>query len=184
MKKELLLEIAKSAILNEFTKKELNRDAILKKYPELGEKGAVFVTLKKGGDLRGCIGSLIAYRSLLEDIISNAKASAFHDPRFKPLDRGELSQIDIEISILSPYKMVMYRDKEDLKRKIRPNIDGVILKLGTYQATFLPQVWETLPDFDLFFANLCRKAGVESLDCLDKQPTIFVYQVEKVSSEQ
>ncbi len=184
MKKELLLEIARKAIEVEFNNCHIDREYLLKKYPKLKEKGAVFVTLnKRDGNLRGCIGSLIAHRSLLDDIISNAKASAFSDPRFPPLKKEELKDITIELSILSPYKRVEYKNIDDLKRKIRPRIDGVILKLGNHQATFLPQVWEDIPDFNLFFAQLCHKAGVNPYGCLEKHPDIFIYQIEKIEEK-
>jgi len=103
--------------------------------------------------------SLIAYRPLIDDLIENAKSSAFNDPRFPPLKREDIDNITIEISLLSPYKRVEYRDKDDLKGKIRPKVDGVVLKLNGYQATFLPQVWEEIEDFELFFSYLCQKAG-------------------------
>ncbi len=180
MKKELLLQIAKEAIENEFSHKDIDRDKLLAKYPELKKDGATFVTLKQHGQLRGCIGSIIAHRSLLDDLIYNAKSSAFKDPRFPPLREDELPYTDIEISLLSPYKEIEYKDVEDLKKKIHPNIDGVILKLGSYQATFLPQVWEELPDFDLFFAHLCQKAGINIVSCLENHPHIYTYQVEKI----
>jgi len=180
MQKELLLKIVKEAIESEFNQKSIDKQKLIEKNPELKEKGAVFVTLHKDNKLRGCIGSLVAHRSLLDDLISNAKSSAFKDPRFPPLRRDELEKIDIEISILSPYKQIFYKNIDDLKKKIRPNIDGVILKLGSYQATFLPQVWEDIPSFDSFFANLCQKAGIKVSGCLDRNPTIFIYQVKKV----
>ncbi len=184
MKKELLLEIARKAIEVEFNNRHIDREYLLKKYPELKEKRAVFVTLnRRDGNLRGCIGSLIAHRTLLDDIISNAKASAFNDPRFPPLTKDELKDITIEISLLSPYKKLDYRNIEDLKRKIRPKIDGVILKLKNYQATFLPQVWEDIPDFNSFFAHLCQKAGINPYGCLEKHPDIFTYQVEKIKEK-
>ena len=180
MQKKLLLQIAKDAILGRFNHKNINRDKLIKENPELKEDGAVFVTLKQHGNLRGCIGSIIAHRSLLDDLIYNAQAAAFSDPRFTPLREDELQQTDIEISLLTPYQELEYINRDDLKKKIRPNIDGVILKLGSYQATFLPQVWEELPDFDLFFAHLCQKAGIRVSDCLSSHPTIYTYQVEKI----
>ena len=180
MQKKLLLQIAKDAILGRFNHKNIDRDKLIKENPELKEDGAVFVTLKQHGNLRGCIGSIIAHRSLLDDLIYNAQAAAFSDPRFTPLREDELQQTDIEISLLTPYQELEYINRDDLKKKIRPNIDGVILKLGSYQATFLPQVWEELPDFDLFFAHLCQKAGIRVSDCLSSHPTIYTYQVEKI----
>lgn len=180
MKKALLLKIASDAIQSEFDKQEINRTALLQAYPELQEQGAVFVTLKQNGNLRGCIGSLVAHRSLLEDLIHNAKAAAFGDPRFSPLGENEFENTDIEISLLSTPQELHYIDKEDLKRKIRPQIDGVVLKLGFNQATFLPQVWEELSDFNLFFAHLCQKAGLQASGCLEAHPNIFTYQVERI----
>ena len=179
MQKEILLEIARGAIVSKFNHKIIDREKLLKAYPELAKKGAVFVTLKKSGNLRGCIGSLIAHRSLLDDVISNAISAGFNDPRFPPLSKSELSEIKIEVSLLSPYKELIYKDKEDLKKKIRVNIDGVILKLGSNQATFLPQVWEDIPDFDPFFVHLCNKAGLP-LNCLEHHPNIYTYQVEEI----
>jgi len=180
MDKKLLLQIAHDAIESSFTHNDVDRAKLLRENPELKEDGAVFVTLRKNGRLRGCIGSLIAHRPLLDDLIYNAKAAAFNDPRFKPLSLSELNNIEIEISLLSVPKKIEYKDKEDLKKKIRPNIDGVILQLGNYKATFLPQVWEEIPDFDLFFDHLCQKAGLKAEGCLDRHPTIYTYQVEKI----
>lgn len=180
MNKEILLKIARESIGNSFKKKEIDQKVLLKKYPQLGKEGAVFVTLHMGRELRGCIGSLTAHRSLLEDVISNAKASAFEDPRFPLLREQELEQITIEVSILSKAKELIYVDKEDLKSKIRPNIDGVVLKSGKHKATFLPQVWEQISEFDPFFEALCQKAGLPTVKCLEAHPAIFTYQVEKV----
>jgi len=180
MKKDILLKIAKDAILSEFDNRKIDRERLIREYPELLKRGAVFVTIKERGELRGCIGSLIAYRPLIDDLIENAKSAAFRDPRFMPLKRFEVDKINLEISLLSPYREVKYRDINDLKRKIRPKIDGVILKLNGYQATFLPQVWEEIPDFDLFFAYLCQKAGINPKGCLEAHPQIYTYQVEKI----
>ncbi len=184
--KKIMLNIARIAIKEEFMgHKELN-DEVKKKlvamYPQLGEPGAVFVTINERSSLRGCIGSLVPHRPLIDDIIENAKAAAFADPRFPPLSPEEFDQITIEISVLGEPKPLEYSDIEDLKRKIRPGIDGVVLQLDGHQATFLPQVWEELPDFDQFFAHLCMKAGLPP-NCLEYHPKILVYQVEKFSEE-
>ncbi len=180
MKKTLLLEIAKNSIKSHFGKTMLETKTLSKDNPQLLEQGAVFVTLTLDGELRGCIGSIIAHRSLLDDLIHNAKAAAFEDPRFPPLSEEEFSKIDIELSLLSMPKEIPYKDIEDLKSKISVNVDGVVLRDGNYQSTFLPQVWEQLPSFDLFFAHLCQKAGLGT-DCLLNHPQIFTYQVEKIS---
>jgi AmmeMemoRadiSam system protein A len=180
MKKDILLKIAKDAILSEFDNRKIDRENLIREYPELLKRGAVFVTIKERGELRGCIGSLVAHRPLIDDLIENAKSAAFRDPRFLPLKRDEIDDINLEISILSPYKEIEYRDINDLKKKIRPNIDGVVLKLNGYQATFLPQVWEELPTFEEFFAHLCLKAGINPKGCLEAHPQIYTYQVEKI----
>jgi AmmeMemoRadiSam system protein A len=182
MSEKYLIDIAKDAIKEELYKKSLiDKEELLRKYPSLSKKGAVFVTLQKREALRGCIGSLIAHRTLLEDLIHNAKAAAFSDPRFPPLTVEEFNSKDfsVEISLLSEPRELPYSDIEDLKRKIRVNRDGVILKQGSYQATFLPQVWEQLPTFETFFAHLCQKAAL-SADCLKSHPQIFTYEVKKI----
>ncbi len=179
MEELLLLKIAKNAIKSQFDNNNLDKEELLKKHPKLQEKGAVFVTLTIDENLRGCVGSLIAHRTLLDDIIQNAKAAAFEDSRFAPLSKEEFQKIHIEISLLSIPKKLLYETKEDLKSKIKQGIDGVILKDGFNQATFLPQVWEQLPSFELFFAHLCQKAGM-SEKCLENHPEIFVYQVKKI----
>jgi hypothetical protein len=132
--------------------------------------------------LRGCIGSIIAHRSLIDDLVSNAISAAFHDPRFLPLSRDELDDVRVEVSLLTPPLEVTYDNAQDLSHIIRPNIDGVILRLGNYQATFLPQVWEELSDFGSFFSHLGIKAGLGN-DPLSYHPDIYIYQVEKYKEE-
>ncbi len=186
---KILLRTARLAIEEEFTGRSLiDRNGLLQRYPALAEKRATFVTLNKqrsagGYALRGCIGSILPVRPLLDDVIYNAKAAAFRDPRFPPLQPDELPRVRIEISILTVPQRLHYTDTNDLRQKIRPDIDGVILRLGGAQATFLPQVWEQLPDFDLFFAHLCQKAGLTA-DCLRAHPEIFTYQVEKFEEDE
>ncbi|MEA3372891.1 MAG: AmmeMemoRadiSam system protein A [Campylobacterota bacterium] len=160
----------------------IDREALLEKYPVLGEEIATFVTLTINDELRGCIGSLVAQRPLIDDIIHNAKAAAFQDPRFSPITTSEYLHTTVEISILTPPESIQYSDIDDLRSKIRPNIDGVILSLNGHQATFLPQVWEQLPSFDDFFAHLGDKAGLGS-NMLQQHPDIFVYQVEKAKDK-
>jgi len=172
-------KIARKSIEDEFNyQNSIDIENLIKDNPSLQENGASFVTLIKDRKLRGCIGSLEAKRPLIEDIISNAKSAAFRDPRFSKLTREELDMIDIEVSILTKPKLLAYTDIEDLKTKIIPNIDGVILKLNSNQATFLPQVWEELPTFENFFGHLLNKANLP-MDSFKKQPQIFTYQVKK-----
>ncbi|WP_076465421.1 AmmeMemoRadiSam system protein A [Actinomyces mediterranea] len=122
--------------------------------------GASFVTLTKAGHLRGCIGSLEAYRPLIEDVSANAVAAATRDPRFLPVVPGELADLRIEISVLSPQRPLGARSREEALGILRPGVDGVVLEDGCHRATFLPQVWEGLPDPNDFLAHLARKAGL------------------------
>ncbi len=186
---QILLELARLAILEELTgKKLIDKEKYLALYPELAQKQAVFVTLNKkrsSGEpvLRGCIGSILPTRSLIDDVIYNAKAAAFSDPRFPPLSPEEFDDIIIEVSLLSIPQYVEYTDIDDLRRKIIPGKHGVILKLNGRQATFLPQVWEDLPDFDTFFQHLCIKAGLPG-NCLEYHPEIWVYTVKKIEENE
>ncbi len=180
--KRILPAIARMAIADAFGARNLPPEALSRlvaEHPELAEKRAVFVTLKKNGALRGCIGSILPTRPLIEDVIENARAAAFRDSRFPPLQPEELEGVDIEISLLTVPRPLPYADIEDLRRKVRPGVDGIIIRIDGRQATFLPSVWEQLPDFDRFFAHLCMKAGLPG-DCLRMHPEVFVYQAEKI----
>ncbi len=177
--KDVILKLAKEAVVSAVTQRDVDKSEWLKRYPWLKEKGAVFVTLKKGGELRGCIGSIVAHRSLIDDIIYNAKAAALNDPRFNPVSANELKDIKVEVSYLTHPKPLEYKDIPDLKNKIRPGIDGVILNLNGHQATYLPSVWEQLPSFYAFFATLCQKAGLNN-NCLEYHPDIYTYEAVEI----
>jgi AmmeMemoRadiSam system protein A len=130
-------------------------------YPEtLRPLRATFVTLETGGQLRGCIGALAAYQPLVQDVAAHAYAAAFEDPRFPELRPDELPKLEIFISVLSPPEPMRFDSEEDLLKQVRPGVDGLILQFHQYRATFLPAVWESLPDPDLFLAQLKRKAGL------------------------
>jgi len=131
------------------------------RYPSpLRETRACFVTLHKNGDLRGCIGALEAARPLVEDVAANAFNAAFRDPRFPPVQTWELPELDIHISVLTPALPMRFTSEEDLLRQLRPGVDGLVLKEGARRATFLPSVWETLPDGRDFLCHLKAKAGL------------------------
>ncbi|CAA6825289.1 MAG: COG1355, Predicted dioxygenase [uncultured Sulfurovum sp.] len=180
LKKETLLTLARASIANAVdVPYSYNLQNVLQENPWLEEKGAAFITLTKGEDsLRGCIGSTVAHKKLYEDVILNAKSAAMNDPRFLALSQKEYDEIKVEVSILSEPKEVRYSSVDDLKSKIQVGEDGVILKTDTYQATFLPQVWEQLPSFELFFSHLCKKAGMDHA-CLSMKPKILVYHAKK-----
>jgi AmmeMemoRadiSam system protein A len=139
---------------------------------------ATFVTLKINGQLRGCIGSLTATEPLSTGIRRNAINAAFHDPRFAPLSANELDQVEIEVSILTEPQLLEYQDDADLIKKLRPHIDGVIIRKGHASATFLPQVWEQLPEIKDFLAHLCMKAGLPQDAWQDPDLEISTYQVQ------
>ena len=126
----------------------------------LEEPGASFVTLTIGGDLRGCIGSLEAWRELGRDVESNAVSAAFGDPRFRPVAREEVGRIRIEVSVLSSPAPIEFSSREDLLGQLRPFVDGLIFSARGRRGTFLPQVWQDLPEPEVFLDHLVRKAGL------------------------
>lgn len=144
----------------------------------LRETAACFVTLTQDKRLRGCIGSLEARRPLIDDVRANALAAAFQDPRFKPLTAGEFNATRIEVSVLSPLKPLEFSDEEDVLGKLRPGIDGVVLACEGRRGTFLPQVWESLPQPRVFLSELKRKAGLP-VDFWSTRMQLFHYEVEK-----
>lgn len=155
-KGQILLPIARSAISKQLGQVlSATTDA-----PWLREPGATFVTLTQAGELRGCIGSLQAHRPLIEDVKSNALAAAFSDPRFAPLQHSELSYTRVEVSLLSTSEPISFESEQHALAQLRPEIDGVIFEYGYYRSTFLPQVWEQLPDAETFMAHLKHKAGL------------------------
>lgn len=155
-KGRILIPIARAAISRALGREmQANEDA-----EWLREPGACFVTLTQNGDLRGCIGSLEAYRPLLDDVKANACAAAFRDTRFSPLTLAELDYTEIEVTLLSTMQPMNFSDEREALAQLRPGIDGVVLEYGRYRSTFLPQVWEQLPDSGIFMAQLKRKAGL------------------------
>ena len=147
--------------------------------PRLQEAGATFITLTRDGELRGCIGTLEPYQPLAEDVREHAVAAALEDPRFLPVRESELDRIQIEVSRLTRPIPLEYRDADDLLSKLRPHVDGVILRDGPRRSTFLPQVWEKIPDPAEFLENLCYKMGVDPHLWRKKHLEVLVYQVEE-----
>lgn len=128
--------------------------------PWLAEPGACFVTLRKDGELRGCIGSIEAHRSLSEDVLENARNAAHRDPRFSPLQRNELDAVRFEVSLLSALERVEAETQQEAIAKLRPCVDGVVLQWGPHRGVFIPKMWEQLPDPVEFLSFLRRKAGL------------------------
>lgn len=153
---ETLLSAARAAIGECFGAEPI----VLDRQQWLLEPGASFVTLTLDSNLRGCIGSLEAYRSLLEDVRGNAVAAAFRDPRFQPLDRHEFARIRIEVSELSRAQPMEFDNEAHALSQLRPHVDGLVLEYGQHRSTFLPQVWELLSRPASFLSQLKRKAGL------------------------
>lgn len=179
----VLLRIAKSVIISAFDNSYMfDNVALLEKYPFLKKAGAAFITLKFDHNLRGCIGSIVAHRSLYEDIANNAASAAFNDPRFHPLHVNELPHINLEVSVLTQPEILEYKDFHDLLEKVVPYVDGLILNYNGHQGTFLPQVWEELKTPKQFLEHLSNKAGLGS-DVYDKHPTIYRYRVDAIEDK-
>ena len=132
--------------------------------PAVYENRGCFVTLHQDKELRGCIGTIEPEQALIDNVSVNAANAAFRDPRFSPVTLEELAAIDIEISVLSQPVELTFKDGEDLKRQLKPGIHGVILSRDWHRSTFLPQVWEQLPEKEMFLRHLCQKGGMGG-DC-------------------
>jgi len=150
--------------------------------PRLRETGGTFVTLRHHGELRGCIGTLEPHQPLAQDVAEHAFAAAFGDPRFPPLRADELDDLTIGISILGPPEELVFEDEADLVRQLRPGVDGLILQEGARRGTFLPSVWEQLPDPAEFLRQLRRKAGLPA-DHWSDTLRVWRYLVETVTEE-
>lgn len=160
----VLLPLARTAIASALGRSGAQQEAA----PWLSEPGASFVTLTHDGQLRGCIGSLEPRRPLGEDVKANALAAAFHDPRFSPLTEREFDAIRVEVSVLSPMQALDFSSESNARDQLRPGVDGVVFECDGRRSTFLPQVWEQLPDRTVFLAHLKRKAGLPSEFWSDK----------------
>lgn len=146
--------------------------------PPLRERRASFVTLRRAGELRGCIGALEAQRPLVQDVAQSAHGAAFGDPRFSPLAPEEFPHIEIHISVLSPLDPIAVGTREELLAAIQPKRDGLLLRQGMLRGTFLPSVWESLPDPRDFLRELERKAGLGA-DAWKRPIECFRYTTEE-----
>ena len=174
-----LLRLARQSLENAVRGKDLPELDERWMTPLLRADGASFVTLTIHGQLRGCIGALQPYQSLAADVREHAVAAAVQDYRFPPVTVGELTRIHIEVSRLTVPGPLSYVDADDLVTRLRPGVDGVILRDGSRRATFLPQVWEKIPDAAGFLNQLCAKMGAAPNLWRHKHLDVQIYQVEE-----
>lgn len=175
----LLLKFARQALEDGVCGRSLLPLFLDELSPRLRQPGASFVTLTSHGELRGCIGTLEASQPLVEDVRQHAVAAALEDFRFPPVHANELPFIKIEISRLTVPRPLDYRDADDLLRQLRPGLDGVVLVDGIRRATFLPQVWEKVPEPEIFLGMLCRKMGAPTEAWRKQKLTVLIYEVEE-----
>ncbi|MDD5204230.1 MAG: AmmeMemoRadiSam system protein A [Desulfobacterales bacterium] len=173
-----LLSVARRTIETSLSNQEEEPSSDQGESPKYKEKRGTFVTLTIEGALRGCIGHIIPQETLIEGVRINAINAAFKDPRFRPLSPKEWKRVKIEVSILTDPVPLRYSDAGDLLRKLTPGKDGVILKKGFHQATFLPQVWEQLPEVEEFLTQLCHKAGLNGDAWKREKLDVSIYQVQ------
>ena len=176
--RDLMLKLARQSVTAAVSKQPLP-NPVPDEIPEkLRQHRACFVTLNKQGQLRGCIGAIFPEEPLYQAVIRKARSAALEDTRFEPVTPEELPQIEVEISVLTLPRELDFRSPEDLLAKLRPRVDGVVLNVAGYQATFLPQVWEQIPDKEQFMSSLARKAGLRPGDWRHPQAAVLVYQAE------
>lgn len=176
---QLLLQIARDSIHEGIINQKPQYPDLSSLPEELSAERATFVTLMLHGRLRGCIGMLGACRPLAMDVAANAYAAACRDPRFQPVRKHEFKDLQISISVLSPAEEMHFKNEADLLDQIRPGIDGLILQEGHLKGTFLPSVWEQLPEKDLFLSHLKMKAGLPAVYWSDTL-RVFRYSTEYI----
>jgi len=181
----VLLRVARQSILEHFGRSlpedelaAMNRE---KNDPAFTRERATFVTLTVDGRLRGCIGNLVPVGTVLDGIAANARNAAFHDHRFQPVCEHEIAGITIETSILTKPSPLAFSSPAELCKALRPMIDGVILRSGGASSTFLPQVWEQLPQVEDFLGHLCHKAGLPPSAWKERDIEVETYQVQHFS---
>ena len=176
---EQLLKIARQTLKDSVNGLPLPELPLAELPPSLSAVGASFVTLTIAGQLRGCIGALQAYQPLAKDVQEHAMAAALQDFRFPQVSPMELRAIEIEVSVLTPAKPLEYDGAADLVQKLKPGEDGVVLADGHRRATFLPQVWDSLPTPEEFLSHLCLKMGAPSNLWKKKNLDISIYHVQE-----
>jgi uncharacterized protein len=181
--RSILLQLARQAIEEAVQGKPFSPLDLLSLPEMLRQPGASFVTLTMHGELRGCIGALEAYQPLAEDVREHAAGAALQDYRFLPVNEAELKDIEIEISRLTPPQPLKYKTPQELLERLRPGVDGVILRDGLQRSTFLPQVWDKLPDPADFLSHLCAKMGSSPNTWRYRPLQVYTYQVEEFHEE-
>lgn len=180
---QALVKLARHAILEKLGRPAPKAEAeALRPFLSAGclqARGGTFVTLKTGDRLRGCIGSLAGTGPVTEGVRHNAIQAAFHDPRFPPLAAEELDQVDIEVSVLTEPQPLEYTNADDLLARLKVGEHGVIVRQGPLSATFLPQVWEQLPEPPQFLSHLCLKAGLPAAAWRTDKPEVLTYRVQR-----
>jgi len=172
--KDYLLRLARQKLNSIYDDKEINLDT-KELTPNLEKVQGCFTTLNKNKNLRGCIGHILPQEELYKCVMDNIENAALNDRRFQPVIEDELDELEIEISVLSVPEKLEFSSPEDLLNKLRPMVDGVVLKSGFYQSTYLPQVWESFPSKELFLSSLCQKARL-SHDCWKSNIEVLTYQ--------
>ena len=178
-----LLKLARQTIQLTAAGERLPRLGLEAYSEDLRREGASFVTLTIGKQLRGCIGALEAYQPLVLDVQEHAAAAASEDYRFRPVRLEEVPLLEIEISRLTPTQALQYENWQDLIAQLRPGLDGVLIRDGGRRATFLPQVWEKLPDPQNFLSHLCVKMGAPENYWQTQKLDVYTYQVEEFKEE-
>lgn len=181
--RDILLYLANAAIVASVDEGSLPSTDHIALPPRLTEPGASFVTLKIGGQLRGCMGTIEAKHPLAEDVTKNASSAALRDPRFPSVTLEEIDLIETEVSVLTTPEILLYSSSEDLLSRLKPGIDGVIVKKGIRRATFLPQVWKKVEDAEDFLSRLCLKANLTQDAWRSEELEILTYTVESFSRE-
>jgi AmmeMemoRadiSam system protein A len=176
--REQLLRLARRSLTEVVTNDKLP-EVEASGFPEkFAEVKGCFVTLTEHGRLRGCIGHIQPQEPLYKAVMDNSLNAATRDPRFKPVRPDELDQVEIEISVLTVPEPLAFSSPEDLLAKLQPNRDGVVLRMGGLSATYLPQVWEQIPDKTQFLDTLAEKAGAAASDWRAPGTQVFTYRVE------
>jgi AmmeMemoRadiSam system protein A len=173
-----LIKLARNTIEMHLMGRDAPAEKEVEASPKFSEKRGTFVTLTIDGALRGCIGHIVPQESIWEGVKENALNAAFRDPRFPPLSREELDRIKVEVSILTEPQPLKYKDSADLLKRLQKDVDGVIIRKGRHQATFLPQVWEQLPNKEAFLEHLCLKAGLSPDAWRHGDLEVLTYQVQ------